>query len=304
MLDSNTSQARNLRSRTRVSTPDHGHGAPQRTSTVEGTRTEAPESEQQVFRPKWEESELPSLTAKHGKGFSQIADLLKTKTAKDVERRFQTLISSAQQDLEKPAKRLKLSQETSMESKDPVAAPIGSYTTTTSVDMNPNLLESSAPLSTKESGEGKRRTWTLPKTKRASSLNLHNHPVIPHPVGIAIWLLQKIDQARKSNSSDDERSPSTSLPTSPSGVRPSTEPGIFGARVERSEPSSAFTIKPQSLTGAQPLWGQSHVSEHEDDTARRQAQRHRKTKQRSENWAKSKLSSITLQRCQANSLHL
>src|SRR5277367_5968780 len=123
MLDTNTSQARNLRSRTRVSTPDHGHGVPQRTSTVEGTRTEVPESEQQVFRPKWEESELPGLTAKHGRGFSQIADL-KTKTAKDVERRFQTLVSSAQQDLEKPAKRLKLSQETSMESKDPAAPPI------------------------------------------------------------------------------------------------------------------------------------------------------------------------------------
>jgi len=292
MLDSNTFQARNLRSRTRVSTPDHGHGAPQGTSTVEGTRTEVPESEQQVFRPKWEESELPGLTAKHDRDFSQIADLLKTKTAKDVERRFQTLVSSAQQDLEKPAKRLKLSQETSMESKDPAAPAIGSYTTITSVDMNPNPLESSAPLSTKELGEGKRRTWTLPKTKRASSLNLHNHPIIPHPVGIAIWLLQKIDQARKSNSSDDERSPSTSLPTSPSGVRPSAEPGIYGARVERLDLSSAFTIKPQSLTGAQPLWGQSHVSEHEDDTARRQAQRHRKTKQRSENWAKSKLSSI------------
>jgi hypothetical protein len=230
--------------------------------------------------------------------------LLKTKTAKDVEKRFQTLVSSGQQDLEKPAKRLKLSQETSVESKDPAVSPTDSYTTTTPVDMNPNLLESSAPLSTKESAEGKRRTWTLPKTKRASSLNLHNHPVIPHPVGIAIWLLQKIDQARKSNSSDDERSPSNSLPTSPSGVRPSIEPGIYGARVERSEPSSTFTIKPQSLTGAQPLWGQPHVSEHEDDTARRQAQRHRKTKQRSENWAKSKLSSITPQRCQANSLHL
>jgi hypothetical protein len=55
------------------------------------------------------------------------------------------------------------------------------------------------------------------------------------------------------------------------------------------------------LTGAQPLWGQSNVNEHEDDTARRQAQRHRKTKQRSENWAKSKLSSPILLHSQANS---
>jgi hypothetical protein len=246
--------------------------------------------EQRVFWSKGEEDELPGLVAKYGRNFSQIADLLKSKTAKDVENRFQTLLSSSPQDLEKPAKRLKLSQETSTESKDPAAPLNGSYTsTTTLVDMNPNLPESSTPLSAKESSEAKRRTWTLPKTKRASSLNLHNHPVIPHPVGIAIWLLQKIDQARKSNSSDDERSPSTSLPTSPNGVRPSTESGIYGAHVERSETSPAFTIKPQSLTGAQPLWGQPHVSEHEDDTARRQAQRHRKTKQRSENWAKSKL---------------
>src|SRR3984957_20516647 len=125
MLDPNASQARNLRSRTRVSTPDHGHGAPQRTSTVEGTRPEVPESEQQVFWSKWEESELPGLVAKYGRDFSQIADLLKTKTAKDVEKRFQALVSSGQQDLEKPAKRLKLSQETSVESKAPAAPPIG-----------------------------------------------------------------------------------------------------------------------------------------------------------------------------------
>ena len=151
-----------------------------------------------------------------------------------------------------------------------------------------SLLDGSTTLSTKELSEGKRRAWTLPRTKRASSLNLHNHPVISHPVGIAIWLLQKIDQARKSNSSDDERSPSASVPTSPGGVRTSTEMGVSGARIERSDSGTTFSFKPSSLTGAQPLWGQSNVNEHEDDTARRQAQRHRKTKQRSENWAKSK----------------
>jgi hypothetical protein len=164
----------------------------------------------------------------------------------------------------------------------------------TSAEAAPNLREGSAPLSAKEPGEVKRRSWTLPKTKRASSLNLHNHPVISHPVGIAIWLLQKIDQARKSNASDDERSTSTSLPTSPGGIRPTIEIGISGARHDRSDSATAYSIKPSSLTGAQPLWGQSNVNEHEDDTARRQAQRHRKTKQRSENWAKSKLFTITV----------
>lgn len=190
---------------------------------------------------------------------------------------------------EQPAKRLKTGQETSIEPTKAVATSI-STPATTSPEAKPNPRVSSTPLSLKELGDGKRRTWTLQKTKRASSLNLHNHPVISHPVGIAIWLLQKIDQARKSTSSDDERSPSTSMPTSPGGVRPSTEIGTFGARVDRSDSATAFSTKAPTLTGAQPLWGQSNVNEHEDDTARRQAQRHRKTKQRSENWAKSKLS--------------
>jgi hypothetical protein len=202
---------------------------------------------------------------------------------------------------EQPAKRLKLDQESSMEPTNTAATSIGTHGPGFR-EGNPNLRESSAPLSAKDPAEGKRRTWTLPKTKRASSLNLHNHPVISHPVGIAIWLLQKIDQARKSNLSDDERSPSASMPTSPGSVRPSLEIGTFGARIDRSDSVTAFSIKPSSLTGAQPLWGQSNVNEHEDDTARRQAQRHRKTKQRSENWAKSKLSSIILLHWQANSL--
>ena len=186
-----------------------------------------------------------------------------------------------------------------MEPTNVAATPIGTLAPALA-EPNPSLRESSATLSTKEPGEGKRRTWTLPKTKRASSLNLHNHPVISHPVGIAIWLLQKIDQARKSNSSDDERSPSASMPVSPGDVRPSTETGAFGARIDRSDSATSFSFKHSSLTGAQPLWGQSNVNEHEDDTARRQAQRHRKTKQRSENWAKSKLFRATVLQCQAN----
>jgi hypothetical protein len=179
-----------------------------------------------------------------------------------------------------------------MEQTKAAATPAGSHAAA-SMDVTTNLPEGSGPLSAKEPGEVKRRSWTLPKTKRASSLNLHNHPVISHPVGIAIWLLQKIDQARKSNASDDERSSSTSLPTSPGGIRPTIEVGISSARHDRSDSATAYSIKPSSLNGAQPLWGQSNVNEHEDDTARRQAQRHRKTKQRSENWAKSKLFAIT-----------
>ena len=192
-------------------------------------------------------------------------------------------------ELEQPAKRLKLSEEPPTEPTKGVATPTGGHTTA-SAESKQNLRDGSDPLSAKDAGEVRRRTWTLSRTKRASSLNLHNHPVISHPVGIAIWLLQKIDQARKSNASDDERSPSTSLPASPGGIRPSTEMPMSGARLDRSDSATSFSLKPSSLTGAQPLWGQSHVNEHEDDTARRQAQRHRKTKQRSENWAKSKLS--------------
>ena len=190
-------------------------------------------------------------------------------------------------ELEQPSKRLKISPESSSEPAKVVTTSSGSHTPAFT-DNKPNLPDDSGALSTKEAGEVKRRTWTLPKTKRASSLNLHNHPAISHPVGIAIWLLQKIDQARKSNGSDDERSPSTSLPPSPGGIRASTEIAASSARLDRSDSATAFSLKPSSLTGAQPLWGQSHVNEHEDDTARRQAQRHRKTKQRSENWAKSR----------------
>ena len=189
---------------------------------------------------------------------------------------------------EQPAKRVKLSHEILMNQTNAVATPTD-IPSQVLVEAKRSLRESSAPLSAKEPAEGKRRTWTLPKTKRASSLNLHNHPVISHPVGIAIWLLQKIDQARKSNCSDDDRSPSSSMPPSPGSIHTSTELGTSGSRLERPDSATAFSFKQSSLTGAQPLWGQASVNEHEDDTARRRAQRDRKTKQRIENWAKSEL---------------
>jgi hypothetical protein len=52
-----------------------------------------------VFWSKLEESELPSLLAQYGMGFSQIADFLKTKTSNEVEERFHLLVSSGRQDL-------------------------------------------------------------------------------------------------------------------------------------------------------------------------------------------------------------
>lgn len=102
-------------------------------------------------------------------------------------------------------------------------------------------------------------------TKRASALNLHNYPADHHPVGLAIWVIQKIDSARR------ERSGSTSS----------------------KESSPAAFSRPSSRTGIFQTSGQAsgHVSEADDGddpVARRQAQRERKIKQRLENWAKSK----------------
>ncbi len=182
-----------------------------------------------------------------------------------------------------PAKRLKLTTEGTEEQ---------------NVDMSSNVptdtkvinRENSLPTQDKEPQENKRRTWTLPKTKRASSLNLHNHPGIHHPVAIAIWVLQKIDQAR--SSTDGERSEPTSSAASPSASYSNWE--INGPRVGMVDTSTTFTGKPASLTGAAPVWGLPTPTEHEDDTVRREAQRQRKTKQRTENWAKSKPSCLVV----------
>ncbi len=98
-------------------------------------------------------------------------------------------------------------------------------------------------------------------TKRASALNLHNYPVDHHPVGIAIWVIQKIDSARR------ERNESTSSRES--------SPGAFAAS---SSSAGIFQASGQA----------SEVDEGDDPGDRRQAQRERKIKQRLENWAKSK----------------
>lgn len=98
-------------------------------------------------------------------------------------------------------------------------------------------------------------------TKRASALNLHNYPADHHPVGIAIWVIQKIDSARR------ERSGSTSSRDS--------SPGAF--------------LASSSSTGVLQASGQgSEMDDGIEPSDRRQAQRERKIKQRLENWAKSK----------------
>jgi hypothetical protein len=97
-------------------------------------------------------------------------------------------------------------------------------------------------------------------TKRASALNLHNYPADHHPVGIAIWVIQKIDSARR------ERNGSSSRESSPGNMRAMSSPlGIYQTPNQASE-----------------------FEEGEDPADRRQAQRERKIKQRLENWAKSK----------------
>jgi hypothetical protein len=110
------------------------------------------------------------------------------------------------------------------------------------------------------SARAPRTTTGSAYTKRASALNLHNYPADHHPVGIAIWVIQKIESARR------ERSGSTSSRESSPGVFPaaSSSMGFFQASGQASE-----------------------LDEGDEPGDRRQAQRERKIKQRLENWAKS-----------------
>jgi hypothetical protein len=97
-------------------------------------------------------------------------------------------------------------------------------------------------------------------TKRASALNLHNYPADHHPVGIAIWVIQKIESARR------ERSGSTS---------------------SRESSPEAFPVASSSVGFFQVSGQTSELDEGDEPGDRRQAQRERKIKQRLENWAKS-----------------
>ena len=136
-------------------------------------------------------------------------------------------------------------------------------------------------------------------TKRASALNLRNYPSDPHPVGMAIWVIQKIEQARRLDAgslSGDESSRDASKPSSPGTVPVVwSEPALGPQQGCVSNPAGATTPKSSSLVEVHPLWDQGSSHQHEESNTRLQAQRDRKTKQRSENWAKSRyLSTSTM----------
>jgi hypothetical protein len=127
----------------------------------------------------------------------------------------------------------------------------------------------------------KQHHWVLPQTKRASGLNLRNHPSDPHPIGIAIWVLQKIDQARRSEEAISNGSPAAANSDNPSQT--------WSAIAPKANVNSSSSIpSPPLLNGARPVWIQESQNEPEEGSSRLQAQRERKTKQRQENWAKSR----------------
>lgn len=118
---------------------------------------------------------------------------------------------------------------------------------------------------------------TPPPPKRAASstkprhttLNLKNYPSNHHPVGIAIWILQKVEQARRELEGQQNSSNPLSQPSA-----------------NDSPPGSATSLQWQSS----PLSSYVNVQPSQEQEADRlQAQRNRKTKQRQENWAKSKI---------------
>lgn len=92
-------------------------------------------------------------------------------------------------------------------------------------------------------------------TKKASFSNLRNYPSNHHPVGIAIWLVQRISQYR--NDSVQKTQIDTEI----------------GDTIEVAQ-------GPESNSES--------ISKFGPDEARLRAQRDRKSKQRAENWAKSK----------------
>jgi hypothetical protein len=113
-----------------------------------------------------------------------------------------------------------------------------------------------------------------PKTstykRRATSLNLRNYPSNHHPIGIGIWILQKVEQARKELENQRLEANSSNSPRDESHTEPITAGSLSGNMV--SPYSDQVNLPP----------GQ------EQEAERLQAQRNRKTKQRQENWAKSK----------------
>src|SRR5271155_2873061 len=95
--------------------------------------------------------------------------------------------------VEQPAKRRRLSSEKDDRPKPPVL-------------IRPAPIQANAFYgggSSPQTPEGplipvtRLRQKSITGTRRASSLNLRNYPTSPHPAGLAIWLLQKVDQMQK-----------------------------------------------------------------------------------------------------------
>lgn len=119
-------------------------------------------------------------------------------------------------------------------------------------------------------------------SKRSSAVNLKNRPTHPHPAGIAIWILQKIEQTRRDRQ-DFPQGPAASFQTQWSGMPPqSAYPTNSPYR-----PPDSDRIPPSLPTQRTTPYNLQQVAE-EVEEMRLQSQRDRKTKQRSENWVKSK----------------
>ena len=117
------------------------------------------------------------------------------------------------------------------------------------------------------------KTTTSSGLRRSTSLNLKNYPSNHHPVGVAIWILQKVEQARRELDAQQPSHSSTHASTAPvqhSAINPVFEPARSNQWPGSSIPSYVNVPPAQ-----------------EAEAERLQAQRNRKTKQRQENWAKS-----------------
>jgi hypothetical protein len=133
-------------------------------------------------------------------------------------------------------------------------------------------------------------SYAKPKTKpssnkrRATSLNLKNYPSNHHPVAIGVWILQKVEQARKELENQRFESDSSEPPRI----------GLQGEHLTVDLPPG-YTVsphcQPSSVENGTVPFGQELEAE------RLQAQRNRKTKQRQENWAKSESSNPMFTSC-------
>lgn len=127
-----------------------------------------------------------------------------------------------------------------------------------------------------QSNYAKAKANALFKLKRPTSINLKNYPSNHHPVGIGIWILQKVEQARKELETQRLASRSSDSPRNKFQAGPSTAGPSMGSMMP--PPSEQMNVAP----------GQ------EQEAERLQAQRNRKAQSRQENWAKSKKLSPSL----------